>query len=156
MRGRVDVEFAARGAINVELETYELFIEAARDLAQERAIHEHTRGLHVDEHRNQRDFDLFKQADQVMRFDIGPEHFFQPQHHLRLRRRHARGLGDRQLGECPLARDLLRCQEVEAEPLARQVNERVRSIAGVEDETRDHRIVDDATESSSAARERNP
>src|SRR3989442_13398865 len=69
---RVDVELPARGAVNVELETGQFLVEPARDLAQESSIHEHSRYLHVDEHRNQGDFDLVEQRHEVMLFDVGP------------------------------------------------------------------------------------
>src|SRR5438094_10599988 len=104
---RVDVELPARGAVYVELKTGQFLVEPARDLAQERSIHEHSGYLHVDEHRDQGDFDLFEQAHEVMRFDVGPERLLQPQHDLDLRRRHARRLGNRHLRERSLPRHLL-------------------------------------------------
>ena len=163
LRRRVDVELAAGGAVNVELERGQLFIEAARHFAQQHAIHENPRRLHVHEHRNERNLDLVEESLEMVCLDIGPKCLFEPQHHLRLCGRDARRLGGRDLGErslrspaLPFSQQLRGYGQLDGEMLARQIVDRVRAVPRIEDEARDHRVVGDARERDTGARKRDP
>ena len=157
LRGRSEVELASGGAINVHLETGQLLVESAGHLTKEGAIDEHARRFHVDEHGNERDFDLVQEAGQMMVFDLRAKCFCQPQHHLRVRSGNTPRLGGRHRGKLAVLADQLRRRgQLDGKTLAREIRDGMRPVAGIEHEARDHGVVGDAAEGYTGARERDP
>ena len=149
LRG-VDVELAAGGAVEIELERRQLLGEPPRDLAQQRPVDQYARRLHLLEHRHERDLDFLEERKQVMILELRAERVGQPQHRLHVGGRNARSIGRRHLGKGPLAAPLAHQFELRGqlrrESLTHQLVQRVRAASRIEHEARQHRIVCGAVE----------
>ena len=78
--GGVDVELAARDAVDRPLEVRQLLRERPRDLAQALEIDQHPVPLHVDEHGGERHLDGLQQPRELVVLELGLERVPQPEH----------------------------------------------------------------------------
>ena len=150
LRRGIDVEFDLRGPMDGPLELAELRRELAGEGRQQLPVHEHTRPLHVDQHREQRNLDPLEEGTELVVLQLGGERVPQAQHGLAVvtavapRGRHRDG-GERALGPA-LPRQVRIGAQLGPEDFPSEVVQGVGAAPRVEDEAGEHRVVGDAGE----------